>query len=291
MDLPGAGGAGGGGGDASGGVGAATFGLIGSIIGTLMAQGEFEKIAALRKQAMDLYGRVDLPTLEKVAAQTMPPSELNKVKMDPRYKSAADDALQQLSQESKTGMNATDRNNLEKAQLSAMSYDRGSRQASQDRMNASGHYDSGAQQLGEMTAQQNGANQAYMGSLQTSSDASNRALQALQAQGQFASQLGQNDLSQQNKTADAADAIHKFNIGNDFASQNINNANRQTTYGDQMQKADRQNQQIQNEIGMTSGDAQRTKDVATGIGTGVGTSADKGYDMFMKWFGGGAMGG
>ncbi len=249
--------------------GAALGGAIGSfggsIVGMMMAQGQYDKIAKLREQAMKLYGDISLPTLEKLAK-----SQLGGVTMDSKYKDASDAALEKLMGISEAGgMDAQAKERMMEAKLQALDTQRGMEGSALTGLARRGALNSGAQTSMAIAGAQKGADRAYQGDIHAASDASQRGLEALMAGGKMAVGMGQNDLEQKNRVAGANDRINEFNSGLP-AKQ----------FGMEMEMAKAKSGQYSDQIGDSESTAKRQQAQATGLGEGAGNIAGGVYDEY-----------
>ncbi len=194
--------------------------IAGSLIGQYMQQQNFDKIAQLRAEAMQRYGNTNLSTLEALAKEELGPSKLNGVSMNEKYKGAEDAALDKLrGVVDSNGLDAQSVNRLNQTKNAALGVARGMRGANEQDLAQRGLLGSGAQVQGSLNAQQAGIDREYNGSLQTASDANDRALKALMGYGDMARGLGQDDLGQKNMTANADDRIAQFNLGHKTSAE------------------------------------------------------------------------
>ncbi len=188
--------------------------VAGSVIGQMMAQGNYDKIAKLREEAMARFGNTNLSTLEALAKEQLGPSQLGGVKMDAGYKSTQDEALKKLMGISEAkGMDDQSVEKLNAAKQEAFGVARGMAGSATQGLAARGMLDSGARADASIRGQQAGIDREYQGSIHAASDASQRALEALMAGGKMAEGMGQNDLAQKNLAAGANDRIAQFNLG------------------------------------------------------------------------------
>ncbi len=252
----------------------------GSIVGQLMAQGNYDQIAKLREEAMQRFGKVDLATLEQLAKEQLGPSQLGGVAMDSNYKSTQDAALKKLMGIAESdGMDAQSQQRLHAARQEAFGVARGLTGAANQDLAQRGMLGSGAQVQGALTAQQGGINREYDGAIRASSDASQRALEALMAGGKMATGMGQNDLAQKNLAAGANDRIAQFNLGHKTDAE-------QALVDARLRIAGGQNVVGNQQAGDQAESAQRTKDMAQGTGRVLGTAWDYGTGKESKNSGG-----
>ncbi len=248
-----------------GAMGGAIGGFGGSIVGMMMAQGQYDKIAKLREQAMKLYGDISLPSLEKVAK-----TGLAGVSMDQKYKDTSDQALQQLMGVANAkGMDPQAQEKLLEAKTQALDTQRGMEGSALTGLARRGALNSGAQAQMAISGAQAGADRAYKGNIQAASDDSARGLDALRAGGNMAMEMGQNDLHQKDAAATAQDRINEFNSGLG-AKQ----------FGMQMDLAKAKSGQMDTQAGDAATTAARQQSQAAGLGRGAGAIGGGLYDEF-----------
>ncbi len=240
--------------------------VAGSLVGEMMAQGKYDEVAKLRKDAMARFGNTNLSTLEALAKEQVGPSKLGGVSMDSKYKGAQDQALDKLMGISNAGgMDAQSVARMNAAKQEAAGVARGMQGAANQGLARRGMLGSGAQVQGALSAQQGGIDRAYQGDIKAASDASERALQALMAGGNMARGMGQTDLAQKNAAASADDRIAQFNLGHKTnAEQAVINA--------KMGIAGGMNGVGNQMAGDAMASAERTKGMARGVGKAAGTA-------------------
>jgi len=246
-------------------LGGAVGAFGGSLVGMMMAQGNYQEIAKLRQEAMKLYGDVSLPTLEKVAK-----SKVNGVSMDPRYKAASDAALEKLAGiVNAGGMDAQAQEKLNEAKMQAFDVSRGMAGAADASLARRGMMNSGAAVTSAQGAAQAGINRENTGAIHAASDASQRGLEALMGYGKMAEGLGQADLKQKDLAATQDDRINEFNSGLPAKQfqMGMDKARAMVGINDVM-------------AGDQAATAERTQKQATGIGQGGGAILGAAYDEF-----------
>lgn len=268
-------------------MGGGTGELLGGIIGSIIAIGDWAEYDRLRKKAEAEYGSMDIPTMEKVAAAEQGQTELGGVRKNAKYGTAEDQALSQLMEEATSGkLNARDQQKLEAAKGQAANYERGTTGAMESRMRSRGSYDSGAQTAQALAAQQGGIDRAYQGGIDTAAASSDRALQALIAGGQYARGLTEDDLKRQSMQAMAQDRINTFNIGQREKQGMFDNANAQQDFNNQMRLSGAK-YGATNELASDSKyKAQKSENMGRGYGRTAGATAGAAGDMGADVWGG-----
>jgi hypothetical protein len=162
------------------------------------------------QQIQDKMAGLNPEELYKVA-QTGP-SEMQDMQVDRTGRNAQLQALSRIQQiGSEGGLTAEDKANLANIQMQADSENAGQQAALQEAFQRRGVAGGGQEMAARMNAQQNAANQARMGGLQTAASARSRALEAIMQGGQLGGQLQGADTSEAQRRAQAIDATNQFN--------------------------------------------------------------------------------
>lgn len=253
--------------------------LAGGVIGEIAATHNEARIGQLLQQWKDRYDQ--LPSTDRVYSKDVGRSKYNDVREDDKLKSAEMEALNRMMESVRMkGMTDADKQKLMEAKLAAMDYERGSRGATEDSMRRRGMWGSGAQVAGALSAQQGGVDRAYKGDVDTAAYASDRALAALAAAGNYASRLGSRDLEQKDLAAGADDRISQFNAMRGDKSDYYNSG---LAHQDALDKAYGLDRQAQAEIG----EQERWSQEARQKGRGYGKQAGGLFDSMGSFGGGG----
>lgn len=162
-------------------------------------------------------------TPEQAQAELSGRSEMDNISTDPKLKSAQMDALLGLQDISDSGgLTDADQANLSKIRTDEDTAARGKREAIIQNAQSRGLGGSGLELMSQMQNQQDSATRNSQRDMDVAGQAQNRALQALIQGGQLGGQIQQQDFNQQAQTAQANDAISKFNAQN---KQQVNMAN------------------------------------------------------------------
>jgi len=184
-----------------------------------------------RARADEIWNDVsgNMPTADDLSweATQQGGTEFDRLRGDRNASAAQANALRQL-QERAAGrdpaFDAAVAANRNQAQVE----ERAQRDAIQRNMEARGMGGSGAALAGALAAQQGGATRNYLGGMQASSDASMRALQAIQGAAALGGQMRGQSFTEQASRATAQDAINRFNaVQQSQTNQNRANANQQ----------------------------------------------------------------
>lgn len=266
--------------------------VIGGLLGQNAAQGDREAAMRLRRQAMDAFAGLQLPSvkeqeilLEQLRSQgqltpemeqaiTQGRSEMEGISTDPRLKDAQLAALSSLQDiGNQGGMSATDRARWNSMQ-SDLNRNAGAQQAAvMQNFARRGQAGSGMELLAQLTNQQASADRASQQGMDIKAQAEQRALQALMSGGQLAGSMRDQDFSQASAKAQAQDAINRFNTQNrqDVQMRNVgaSNAAQAANLGERQRIADvnvgmKNQQQIHNK-GLLQQDFQNRMGRAAGM--------------------------
>ena len=213
------------------------FSLAGNIAGNIAGGKDRGHAQDLLDQAIAAYKNVNVPTnlsdlinyqQYQNAGQLTPaqeqainaaPSQQGQVKADPKLLAAQMQALSALQGVSQTGMSSTDRARLNQIQQQMATQAEGQKQQVMQNFQQRGLGGSGNELLAQLQAGQNASNQANQQGLGAASQAQQAALQALNAYGQQAGGLEQQQFGQQSQAAQANDLTNRFNVQNQMAQQ------------------------------------------------------------------------
>ena len=208
---------------------------LGALIGEAIASGDMERARALARDISYKYANLPLPTILKMYPELQGDTALAGVRADERYTSVEDRALQQLMDRASGKMTAEDEANLMRARVDAQGMESATRGSIDREARRRGGFGGGGGVAKQVAAQQ-AANRLYQGGVQAAGDASSRALTALQAAGNYASNLVGRDLSQKNMVGSARDRISAFNLGRKDQAAAYNNEIQQRQFENSMGK-------------------------------------------------------
>lgn len=256
------------------GLGSGLGDFLGVILGEIMATGDIEKANRLMGAIRSMYGEIDPEKISKIIAEQMGPTAMTGIqgRLDPRLRNAEMAALQRLIESGNAGgLDAQALNKIGQAQAGASQYERGQRGAIENRALSSGTFGSGEQYLGNLVAQQQGAQSAHLGGLQASADAESRALQSMLAGGNMAGSMRGADYGMESDEARAKDAVDNFNARMRH-SANVYNANAENSiFNRQMQKAGAVDDTYYKEADWRREDAQQKRKVGQTMGKSAGS--------------------
>lgn len=283
-------------------IGAAIGGGVG-LLGSLFDSGDSGQQEALAK-AMDIYDNLDVATpeereftleyLKKVGSLTpemetaikQGDTEMAKIAIDPKLKSAQMQALSNLSQQGKTGLTLEDRAGINDIKRDVAQQEKGQRDAVLQNMAARGMAGSGQELAAQLEGAQAGADRASKQNLDIAAQAQKARQQAVLNSGTLAGNMENQSFGEQSAIQRAQDAINQFNTNN---AQNVSNANVTANNNAQKSNLDYAKELEQNRVATTNAQRQlntnanlatiaeknqNMKDKAN-IGVGQGIAADK----------------
>lgn len=248
--------------------------LVGSLLGEWWADADDDKRKALEEEAYRLYGDISAPTLERVLAEQLGPSAMEGLPQDFGNRSARNLALQQLlNMGLEGGVDAGSQLALEQGRRAAALQEQQGRAAVRQEAQRRGLGGAG-EVVGQVLAQQAGADRASMGGLQAAADARQRALAALAQGGSMAGQAEAQDFGQAAAVAAAKDRIAQFNAEEASRAKYYNSGLQQQEWQNQLALRDRQYGAKQQQAAGYGNAADRKRAMAGGIGQAVGYGAN-----------------
>jgi hypothetical protein len=182
-----------------------------SILANKAKNSSEEEARAILQAAQDEFGKVDIPTLEQLAADQLGPSALEGYTPDPKLQQAQLRALDKLQEVGDGGMTMQDQAVLNAAMGKVARTEGAGRNAIKGDMEARGTLGSGAELAMSMANNQAASERAHQTGLDVAGRAQQRALEAIMQRGGLAGQMRGQNFSEQERIAAAKDAIAKFN--------------------------------------------------------------------------------
>ncbi len=261
---------------------------VGIVVGTvseLMAAGKEDEANALLNEAYKRFDALEIPKLEKALAQTVPPSEMSKIKVDPALKGMQMRALgklQEVGEDPDLTLEDQQRVNQVLAKTNRAT------QANNNRvlegMAGRGQLNSGAALAAQLQNNQAGAEQANAQGMDIAAAAQGRALQALMSGGELAGRIRGQEFGEQSAQAQAQDAIAKYNAGAQERAYGYNNQNAQWTYGQQRNQA-------ADQLAIAESRAGKKKDEAAQTRENMGSAMNTAGQVYGQGFGKAGAGG
>lgn len=206
-----------------GAIGGAIGEYAGAVIGELIAAGEMEKAKDMAWTISRKYADMPLPKILKMFPELQGDTALAGNRADERYTSVEDEALRKMMDLSSGKLTAEDEANMMRARIEGQQQSQAQMGSIDREARRRGASTGGGASAAKQLAAQQSANRAYQGGMQAQGDASQRALQALQMGGAYASNLANRDLNQKNIVGGARDRISEFNLGRKDKTQLYNN--------------------------------------------------------------------
>lgn len=212
---------------------AATVTTIGGIIAGLVTDGQRQKAAFLRQQAVAKYGDQIAPELDRIVAEQVGKTNLGNE--DPRARDAQYGIMQQmLGETGEASYNA----DLAHGQLDAARMERGHEQALDADMAARGMSGSGLEYLGKAMGIQNAGEHLYMSNTQAAADREKAKMQRLMGAANVAGNLRNQNM----ESLKAQDQIDQFNAQMRSGAAKFNAGQQQQEWQDKMDLTERQYQ-------------------------------------------------
>lgn len=211
---------------------------VGTLITELIAGGKEEEARRVMNEAAKIYDAVELPQLERAIAEQVGPTALERITVDPAYKAAQMEALTKLGQISEEGgFTLADKAALNKTLGALSRRDAGARAAIAENMQARGTLGAGAELAQRLAAQQESSQMASERGMDIAAQAQQRALNAIMQRGQMAGEMRGQEYGEQERLAQARDAINRYNAGARASAQQYNLGLGQQDFANRMQKA------------------------------------------------------
>jgi len=185
---------------------------VGTLITELIAGGKEEEARRVMNAAAQIYDDVELPQLERAVAEQVGPTALERITVDPAYKAAQMEALGKLGQISEEGgFTLADKAALNKTLGALSRRDAAARAAIAENMQARGTLGAGAELAQRLAAQQESSQMASERGMDIAAQAQQRALNAIMQRGQMAGEMRGQEYGEQERLAQARDAISRYN--------------------------------------------------------------------------------
>lgn len=250
---------------------AAVGGIVGKILGD-MSEGDAQRLI---EQAMDATGKIDVPTLEALTAETVGPTAFEQVKTDQRLKDAQYGVLGRLKELSdQGGMDLEDRANLNRITSKTGRAASASRNAIQGQMDARGMGNSGASWLMQQKAAQDQAENAQQSGLDIAGQAMRRRYQSLQDQAGLAGNIRGQEWGEQSQVAQAKDAAERYNASARESAGRYRNQMVQQNYQNQLAKQAQMNQLAASRSGQKSQQGANDQNLWAGLGNAGATAVN-----------------
>jgi hypothetical protein len=208
-------------------------------IGNWLAGSKDEDERRQRELALQEYSSLSPPEVRELIAQGVKESAFAGVRADDGQRAIQDETQSRLLDKGRSGgLDLRARARLEEANQEAGQYARQQREGVLQNARARGVAGSGEELLGQLAAEQSGADSMRMASVEAAADADEAALQSMMAAGNMAGQREERDWAQQAQVASAEDDIAMFNAGENNRFSLYNDQQRWNQFDAQMRLAD-----------------------------------------------------
>lgn len=227
----------------------------------------------LLERAMAEYGRIDLPTLERVAAEELGTSAQEGVRgqMDPRLRGEQMNTLEALKQLSDGGgENAETRAIMSRILGDVARQEGAGRNAILNNMRARGVSGSGSELAMQLHNQQASADRAQDAGLQQGAAAQKRMLDSILQRGRMAGDMRQQDYGELSDAARARDAISRYNADSRTRAKYYNSGLNQQNFENQYKLTQGKANAAAGVANSYGQSADRTAAMGAGIGSGAG---------------------
>lgn len=255
--------------------------VYGAIVGQLLSSGDRKRQKALEEQALAEYGQVSLPILKELEERLISSGEWDNLPSDFGNKGLRDEAIARMAEVGRSGgMDAQSQLALEQGRVAAAGQEARGRASVRQEAARRGMGGAG-ETIGQLYAQQAGAQTASMSGMQAAADARERALRALESGGGMAASAEAQDFGRASKVAGERTAIARYNAEMGRQREMANNAMRQQQYQNQMGLAGAKSGAALTRAGQFGRDAQATRDLWYGLGSSIDETAMNGLGMMM----------
>jgi hypothetical protein len=252
---------------------AGAAGQIGSsAVGGALAAGDKARAAKILEQILGEYGQIDVPELEKLTAEELGPSAMERVReeMDPRLREQQMRVLSQLGEFSTDGDSVETQAAMNNVMGDIARQESAGRNAILNNMRARGVAGSGAELAAQLSNNQAAADRAQSAGLQIGADAKRRMYDAMLAQGQMAGNVRNQEYGELSDAAKSRDLISRYNAGERSRTRDYNAQLAQRNFDNRLQLT----QAKSNAAGGVASNLQRsaadTQALAGGVGRGLG---------------------
>lgn len=254
-------------------------GIAGEALGGMS---EEQQLSILRRAA-DEFGKIDVPTLEKLIAEEMGKGQLEDLQSDPELRALERQALDEILRVGRSGgLTLEDKANLEYARNNAARTARAGEDRIRDNMASRGVSGGGTELAMLMHNNDAASGRAHDASMRTAADAQRRALDSIMQGGRLAGQLRSSDYDERRQRASATDARTRYNLEARERARLHNAGLGQQNFENQLALASGRSGQAQGLAGFYGNQASDRRAMMAGLGkagadyyrgSGAGTSS------------------
>lgn len=239
-----------------------------SLIGAAMAAGDNAKAQSIREDTAKKIGAINLPVLDKIVAQRLPPDSIAKYEKITQAGAAENEVLGKYQQEVNAhGETDQDRAAYLRAQDIAQNAEAGGRSAILRQMATRGMGNSGVAYALENANAQGAGNMASRAGIEEAGAARQRYMQALGQYGSLAGQMRGQEMARYK----AEDDINMFNARQQNEADKYNAGLNQQQYENMMRKAQAQGGANASVAGGYEKSAGATQQTANGVAQSAAT--------------------
>lgn len=261
-----------------------------ALIGALFSAQADQKAGLIDAQQLDLIKQqlaeiagIDVPELERIAAEQLPDSEFGKIERDDGLRGNQLESLAALRDIANNGgMSLDDRVGYEEAQSKSDAADYRRREGIRSQMQQRGQMDSGAALMMQLDSAQDAANRDRAAGQEFAGRSERRRLEALKDVMSGAGNLRDQDFGEAARKAAAQDEINRWNAGAREKAAYYNAGLPQQNFNNRMAKALRQNSAGGNLSAFYGNQATGVRGRGAAMGSTVG-NAMQGASEKWKW--------
>lgn len=243
-----------------------------SIFGEVLANKSKEEQKAILQRALEEFGNISPPALERVMADEMGPSAMEGVQADPESRSAQYAALDSLKGiADQGGHTLADDANLNRIRNQAAGVASSGRHRIAEDMAARGQLNSGATLAMQLAGNEGSANRASQEGMDIAGQEQRRALDAILQRGKLGGEIRGQQFGEDARRAEAKDMLARYNSQARQRAQYYNAGLGQQGYENQLNRARGMTGQLGN---LASFQGQQAQD-QRGFYAGLGESANR----------------
>lgn len=252
-----------------------------SAIGAGAAGSDRAMQRAMLERILAEYGDMDVPTLERLAAETLGPSAQESVRgqMDPRLRSEQLSSLESLGDYADDGDTASSKAAMHRILSDVARREAAGRNAILGNMRARGVSGSGAELAMQLDNQQDSADRAQSAGLEQAAQAQRRMLEAQMQKGAMAGNIRRQDYGEASDEASARDMISKFNATSRDSTNRYNAQLPAQQFGMQMGVMNGK----ANAAGGVASNYGQSADRSAATGAGIGQAINQGANAVGGW--------
>lgn len=255
--------------------------ILGGLLGQALASGDQAEADRLYRMAAEQYN-IDPPTLQKIAAEKLGPTEFGNIKEDPSLRGSQMDAISRFEQLSRDGLDARDRADLYDIESEQARATAGNRAANLSAYARRGGLNSGMQLMADLQGGQAASENAGRQGMQVAAQGQGRRVSALDRFAGLAGGVRDADYERFAKVAAANDYIKQLNAKNSMDAQLANREGSMWEFDQKRDLARDRKAEMYGRAARKEGAADRTRSMWGGIGQAGGEAAQSFGEMDWK---------